>query len=161
MSTTKKTAGAIEKGLNVVFAVQQGCLLLIVNLFLCGFFGWAGYEAFVAFQLEANGDTTPGTVIALDEHTIDGPSYAPIVEYEVAGRSYTHKSGSYSYPSEYSVGDEVTVRYDRGQPATARIETSRLGRWLLPLLGVSLTFIGSIVFNIWAIGRLRRGQEID
>jgi hypothetical protein len=160
MSTSSKTTSAFEKGFTALFMAQQGCVLLIVNLFSCGFFGWSAYETLVAYQLEANGDTAPGMVIALDKHTIDGPSYAPIVEYVVAGQTYTHKSGNYSNPSRYSVGDELTVRYDIDHPETARIESSWLSRWFLPLLGVSFTVIGSLVYNVWAIRRLRRGEDI-
>lgn len=161
MSQSKKAASVVEKGLNAAYMVQQGCTALIINLFICGFLGWGIYDAIIAIRLENNGQATPGTVIALDEHSDGGITYAPVVEYEAYGRTYSFTSGSYSYPAEYEVGEAATVRYDRDEPNTARIESSWLDRWLLPLILVPIMFIAFILANIWIIRRWRRGEDID
>jgi hypothetical protein len=161
MSKSKTAPGALEKAFNVFYWGQQGCFALLINLFLCGFLGWGLYEMVIALQLERNGEIVAGSVVALDEHTQDGVTYAPVVEYRVAGRTYSFTSSSYSYPAEYSVGEQVSVRYDRDDPDTARLNTSWAERWLFPVILVAIMLGLLIGGNLWIIARWRRGEDID
>jgi hypothetical protein len=156
----RKPANVIEKGFGFLANVQQGCTLLLINLFLCGFLVWGAYGAFVAVRLETAGDTVPGMVVAMDEHTIDGISWSPVVEYEVAGRTYTFTSGHYSNPPAYSVGDRVDVRYDIANPGMAAID-SWFERWLFPLIMIVVIPVLAVVLNVVLIRAWRRGEDIS
>jgi hypothetical protein len=51
-------------------------------------------------------------------------AYAPVFSFSAAdGRTYTVTSNVSSYPSDFSVGVSVRVRYDPANPQNARIHT--------------------------------------
>jgi hypothetical protein len=94
VSKSKNAPGGLDRAFNFLHWGQQGCIALLVNLFICGFLGWGMYEALVAVQLERGGEVGPGTVVRLDEHYDAGTTYAPVVEYQVAGQTYAYTSDS-------------------------------------------------------------------
>ncbi len=149
----------LDKGLN---RLQTGCIFLLANLFLGGFCLWGTYAAYVGWQLETNGETTSGTVIEMNEfHSSDGgPTYSPIVEYEVSGQTYSFDSRNASYPPEYSVGDNVTVRYNRERPSVAQID-KWTERWLFPIIIIPAMILVAAVVNFILISAWRRGQSVD
>jgi hypothetical protein len=65
------------------------------------------------------------------ENTIE---YAPVFSFETdAGVSYTIHSNTRTNPPEFSVGDKITVLYDRGDPQGATPD-STMQLWLVPIV---------------------------
>ncbi|NMM99641.1 hypothetical protein G1C96_0219 [Bifidobacterium sp. DSM 109958] len=63
---------------------------------------------------------TTGTVSELRErHDDDGTLWSPVFSYTVGGSEYELKSGIWSRPSKFHVGDEATVLYDPFEPSHA------------------------------------------
>ena len=61
-----KAVDAVEKGADVLGKVQQGCWLVVINLFLCAFFSWGAFAAYAAIQVERQ-ETASATVVELNE----------------------------------------------------------------------------------------------
>jgi hypothetical protein len=93
------------------------------------------------------GGRVEGTVTDMAHSNSRGSrnSSAPIVTYEVEGRTYTYRSSVYSSPPSYRVGDKVTLLYRPENPASALIH-SFLEEWglalLLTALGATFAYIG-------------------
>lgn len=49
-------------------------------------------------------------------HTTRHSTYAPVFEYEFGGRKYTHTSNISSYPPQFSVGEQVTIKVNPNNP---------------------------------------------
>ncbi|KAB8293608.1 DUF3592 domain-containing protein [Bifidobacterium avesanii] len=63
---------------------------------------------------------TTGTVSELRErHDNDGTLWSPVFSYTVGGHNYELKSGIWSHPSKFHVGDKATVLYDPFEPSHA------------------------------------------
>ncbi|MEZ0611032.1 DUF3592 domain-containing protein [Fibrella sp. WM1] len=96
-----------------------------------------------------------GRVVSLSRHAIRNkrPTYAPIVSYQVAGKTY-QLEGLASSPAAYTVGQILTVQYDPARPAVGQIQ-SFMEQWLLGLIaggvGGLLTAIG--LFVVWSTAK--------
>ena len=151
----------VEKVATGINRLQTGCAFLLANLLFTGFCLWGVYMVYVAVQLESKGVVTEGIVVEMDASTTDGSTtYAPIIEFQVNGQTYSFKGGISSNPPQYSVGDQVNVLYDPGNPETAQInKTSE--RWLTPLLLIPAMIFGAIIVNFFLIRAWRRGDSFD
>jgi Protein of unknown function (DUF3592) len=84
-------------------------------------------------------------------HSSDGNTYAPVVEFEHQGKKYRFKDSISSNPPSYRTGEAVAVLCNPEHPSDARIDR---GKWnkAVPLLVAS----GGVVFfllGLWALKR--------
>lgn len=103
-----------------------------------------GVAQFVLAQsqrLLAEGAATNGTVVSAQADTVT-------FDYAAGGRSYTETLGVVSGRS-YAAGEAVEVRYDRGDPGTARLldEPRRL-----PGVGPAVVVLGIVAVGALPIG---------
>jgi hypothetical protein len=116
---------------------------------------------YVAVQLESKGIVNEGIVVDMDASTTDGSTtYAPIIEFQANGQTYSFKGGISSNPPQYSVGDQVNVLYDPDNPETAQINKGS-ERWLVPLILIPAMIFGVIVVNFFLIRAWKRGDSIN
>ncbi|MCC7359429.1 MAG: DUF3592 domain-containing protein [Anaerolineales bacterium] len=133
----------------------SGCLLIILNLFCLVFLAVGGWWGYGSFRLVQAGATTSGRVVdILVSSDDDGDSYAPVVEYTVRSLDY-QLIGTYTNPPAYAVGDRVTVRYDRANPETARLD-SFVELWLFPLVFGGVGLLLFIIINVGYVVSLAR-----
>ncbi len=94
----------------------------------------AGLALFlITNSLSASDAKVQGTVVRL---LGSSDRKAPVVEYVVNGTTYEHRSGLYSSPPAFAVGDSVTVLYDPNKPEDSRLDSYR-AEWLVAfILGV-------------------------
>jgi hypothetical protein len=156
-----KAVNAIEKGANVVSKVQQGCMLLFINLFLCAFFSWGVFAALGAIRVESQ-ETATATVVELKESNDPelGRRYTSMVEFQADGRSYTAEVGEPSIPAEHGIGETVKIRYEQADPRNAQIDDV-IDRWLFPVLIIPAMLITALIINFLAIRAWRRGEDFD
>ena len=107
--------------------------------------GFAAYS--IAFSIGAK--EVPGTVIQM----VGGNQKSPIVEYNVGGKRFTHRSSLSSSPPRYFVGEKVSVLYRPDNPKRAQIN-SFTDRWLFSvmftcggLMGVVMSFFIPKLFS--------------
>ncbi|MDE6727633.1 MAG: DUF3592 domain-containing protein [Oscillospiraceae bacterium] len=60
-------------------------------------------------------------VVEMVEHKPQGHNmrritYAPVFEYEFGGKQYTYTSSTSSYPPQFSVGEQVTIKVNPNNP---------------------------------------------
>lgn len=118
----------------LLFTLVSSAVALIVLLFTVAF----GAERALFFSAA---DTTTGTVVELRENPWSNTSRRgkyPVVEFTPRGGRTQRCEGGSSYPPAYRVGEQVTVHYDRGDPADARID-SFTELWLFPAISGGLT----------------------
>jgi len=122
--------------------VLAGAGLLVLGLHL-----HRKTELFLATAARA-----PGRVVEMaTNHSSDGNTYAPVVEFEHEGTKYRFKDSISSNPPSYRRGQAVDVLYDPVHPRDARIDR---GRWnkAVPILiggfGALLCLLG-----LWSISR--------
>lgn len=159
MSNLDKALKAVDKGVN---RVQVGCWAIIANLFFAAFCLWGVYAAYTGWQLQTKGITTPGTVVKLAERSgVEGGccTYVPVVDFEVNNQVYTFEGDTASYPPQYEVGEQVSVRYDPTNPNTAQID-SLFGRWIFPIIIIPAMILAALVINIVMLRAWRRGEAI-
>ncbi len=131
-------------------AVGGGCLWFFLNALVLIFLGIGGWYGYRSWTLVQSGGTVTGTVVDIDESTDDdGTSYAPVVEYTVAGERY-RMTGTYTNPSPYDLGDKVNLRYDRADPAIARLD-SFTDLWLLPAIFIPLGLLFGLIYNFYVL----------
>jgi len=78
----------------------------------------------------------PGSGIVVElvaNHSSDGVTWAPVVEFEHQGRKYRFKDSVSSSPASWRTGEAAKILFDPDDPADARIDR---GRWngAVPLL---------------------------
>jgi len=94
----------------------------------------------------------PGVVVRMEtNHSSDGNTYAPVVEFEHEGRKYKFKDSVSSNPPSYRTGQSVIVLCDPNHPADARIDR---GVWnkAVPLF-VAAGGALFLVLGLWALKR--------
>jgi hypothetical protein len=151
--------GSVERGIT---HLANGCMLAAANLFFAAFCLWGAYAAYASYRLEANGQTTPGRVIRLEESSsTDGGCcvYSPVVEFQVKEQTYVFESDSASYPPAYEVGESVEVLYDPADPNKAQI--NKFGeRWFFPMIIIPSMIFTAMLVNVVAFRAWRRGESI-
>ena len=159
MSKLDKTLDAVEKGAS---RLQIGCWTIFFNLFFAGFCLWGAYAAYIGWQLQTNGATTPGTVVRLNEQSdAEGGccTYVPVVDFKVNDQVYTFEGDNASDPPAYQVGEQVNVRYDPTNPNTAQID-SFFERWIFPIIIIPAMILAAAILNFFMIRAWRRGEYI-
>ncbi|GAB3966067.1 hypothetical protein GCM10028806_05990 [Spirosoma terrae] len=108
----------------------------------------------------ANIRETNGTVAQMVRKTTGRRLWAPVVTYQVDGKSYSFESEVASSPPAYTVGEQVVVTYDPGQPQKAAIKSFWIN-WL-PLLffgGLGGALVVVSLLGISALSRKRTYLE--
>ena len=158
MSRIDRSLDSVDKGLN---RIKIGCMALLVNLLFAAFCFWGVYAASVGWRLQTQGATTTGTVVRMEESDSgDGGCcvYSPVVEFQAGGELYSFDGGNASDPPDYSVGQQVEVRYDSANPNTAQID-SFYERWLFPLIIIPAMIIAALVTNFLMLRAFLRGDD--
>jgi len=127
------------------FAVPT-LLICGVGLLVLGAYLHTRTETFLAKAVRA-----PGVVVSLaTNHSSDGDTYAPVVEFAQAGHLYEFKDSVSSRPASYRVGQAVVVLYDPANARDARIDRGVWNR-AVPILvgaaGVLLCALGTWVLR--------------
>ena len=86
----------------------------------------------------------------------NGYTYAPVVEFEVEGRTYKFKDSVSSNPSWYRRGDLVSVLYDPDRPSNARIDRGKWNRIVPMLVGAFGALLCSL--GLWTLARRRTNR---
>jgi len=110
--------------------------------------GLLGAAAMIYYSLEKEakeGAMTTGTVVELSHEKIapgNPGAYDPIITFTLSsGEAITFTSDVGKQPSNFKVGQKVTVRYDPDDPQKAKV-VSGLSKMLVPVI---LAFIGVVV----------------
>lgn len=160
--TVDRVAGAAEKAAGVANRLWIGCLTIFMNLFLGGFCLWGVYAGYMGWQLQTKGETTPGTVVRLEESSSSDDGccvYSPVVEFDVDGQTYSFEGNNASDPPDYKVGEVVDVRYDPSDPNTAQID-SYFERWAFPVCIIPAMIITALVLNFFMFRAFRRNEAV-
>ncbi len=138
----------------------QGCGLILENVAALAMAAVGAYFGFTSFTLMQGGHTVQGAVTELVESQSEdgGVSYAPIVEYEVDGQTYSFNTRNYSNPPAYHVGQQVTVLYDPAKPGFGRINNV-WELWLLPGILCPAALVMFLVFNGIALYQVMRRRR--
>jgi hypothetical protein len=139
------------------FTFWQGCGLLAQNLAALAMAAVGGYFAFTSLLLTQSGHTVQGTVTELVESNSNegGVSYAPVIEYQVDGQTYSFNTRNYSDPPAYHVGQQVIVLYDPARPGFGRIDNI-WDLWLQPGMLCPAALILFLVSNAIGLAQIRR-----
>jgi hypothetical protein len=120
----------VRKRFGVVFAVSG----LACPLIAAGFF--VHTSLFVKNALRAPGTVVELTPVESDENGIE---YKPVFSFQAIDKqTYTITSNTSTNPPEFSVGDTITVLYEKEDPAKATPDAF----WQLWLVPVVLVIIG-------------------
>lgn len=124
--------------LRIVFTLAA-VILLIVTVCLA-----SGAKKKLANRAECLGTITgfQENTSAMFRNEYDGPRLSPIVSFSVGGKTYEF-IGRY-LDTSMKVGKQVTVLYDKDNPANASIKT---GVWIAPVITGAL----ALLFGIFAI----------
>jgi len=103
----------------------------------------------------ANSLSASGWVTALtQEMGVKGYLYYPLVQFKIpSGQTMSFQSRVGSSPASYSVGQQVKVLYDIGNPQQAEID-SLSSQWFVPgcMLAMGLLFtIGGLLLSVLMI----------
>jgi hypothetical protein len=97
-------------------------------------------------QFQSGTEWTVGRVVGIEsDRNRTDPTFAPVVQYQVAERTYKTR-GAFISPLWYRVGQRVTVKYFAGCPEKAQILTWQewFAAWLGLVLGI-LFCLGGIL----------------
>ena len=158
-----RALGAVEKVGGVMNRAYIGCGIIFANLFFAAFCLWGAYAGYTSWRLEQGGETITGTVIEMEESdTSEGGCcvYAPVIEFNVNGQSYTSEGGNASNPPEYQVGEQVSVLYDPADPETAQINKWS-ERWLFPIIIIPVMLLAALLVNFFMVRAFWRNESID
>ena len=136
-------------------AIILGAITIVLGV-ICGVVV-VRTRAFVADSITAPGQVTDLVPRQSCEHGDDDrvqnctTVYAPRVRFTTAdGRQVVFVSGTASSPASYDEGDRVDVRYRRGDPDDARID-SVTGVWLGALVTGGLTLFFGALGIVWVV----------
>ena len=155
----EKVMGVVGRGANRLYI---GCITIFANLFFAAFCLWGVYAATVSWRLQIDGEIATGTVTRLEESkTSEGYCcvYAPVVEFEVNGQTYSFVNNNASNSPDYEIGSQVKVRYDPADPNTAQINQFS-DRWLFPIIIIPAMIFGALIVNFFMIRAWRRDEDL-
>lgn len=160
--TPSDKPGFLDKAQGCITLAQNGCIGLLINIFLLAFLAWGVAHAYSSWQLVSTGRTATGVVVALSESRHEGDiTYSPVVEFTVNGKTISFESGNSSNPPTHKVGDPVEVIYDPESPQDARIH-SFYELWLFPILIIPSMLITMLIINgVFVISLLRGKPAFD
>lgn len=112
-----------------------------------------------SWWLKRDGSSVSGVVVALEKSadTDGGVTYAPVIKYEVDGRTHTFTSSNSSDPPSYEVGERVELLYDAADPSEARID-SWWELWLMPVMLGGAAVIMAVVINVTLVVSFLRAR---
>lgn len=157
-----KAANTLEKVGRGANRLYIGCTTIIVNLFFAAFCLWGAYAASVSWRLETTGEVTTGTITRLEESTTSEGYccvYAPVIEFQANGQTYSFESDTASNQTDYTVGRQVRVRYDPADPNTAQIDNF-MERWLFPAIIIPAMVLASLLVTFFMVRAWRRGEVV-
>jgi Protein of unknown function (DUF3592) len=140
-----QTAVAAQRKTNrlaVPFLFVAGTGLVILGAHL-----YRTTEVFLAKAVRAQGIV----VEMAANHSSDGNTWAPVVEFSHAGNRYRFKDSVSSNPPSYRTGDRVAVLFDPDHPRDARIDRGRWNR-LVPILVAGSGALFSLL-GFWVLKR--------
>jgi len=98
-----------------------------------------------------------GVVVEMaTNHSSDGNTWAPVVEFEHAGSKYRFKDSVSSNPPSYRTGERVGVLYDPDHPRDARIDRGRWNRVVPIVIGGSGALF--CLLGFWILKRRSAGK---
>ncbi len=153
------TLGKVGRGANRLYI---GCMTIIVNLFFAAFCLWGAYAASVSWTLETTGEVTTGTITRLEESTTSEGYccvYAPVIEFQANGQTYSFESDTASNQTDYTVGRQVRVRYDPANPNAAQIDNF-MERWLFPAIIIPAMVLASLLVTFFMARAWRRDKVV-
>ena len=117
----------------------------------------AGFYVFNNTVLSKNDctETTIATIVDVNVQRTgaDLPRYYPILEYEVNGETYQHRSKVNSRYTDDMLGQKVEIKYNPQNPAEASLEYEKTGG--------SIIFIGfSVIIILGLVGVIRNRKHI-
>jgi hypothetical protein len=140
---------------------KSGCTWIFLNLVWIILIGIAIYTGRNSWELKEQGRSAQGTVVSMrevDATDNSGVTYAPVISYNVDGRSYTYESSNSSDPPAFEVGEKVAILYRPNAPDDVKIDAwSDL--WMLPVMlgaGGLVVAIVSLVMMVSSIRQRRR-----
>lgn len=86
--------------------------------------------------------------------------YSPVIEFDVKGQTYSFEGDNASYPSDYAVGEEVSVLYHPNDPDSAQIN-KWTERWLFPMIIIPAMLVTALILNFFLIRAFWRNEHID
>ena len=140
--------------MRMIFLLVFGTIAVIMLLVAA----ISSYDAYTRSGIE---ERAPGLVVdTVEEPGGENMLYSyPVVEFtDRDGRSHTVKVPEGSSPPQWAAGDAVTVLYDPGHPADARIDSwsSTLLLWLLPgvtgIVGIGFLLAVFLVLRVMPPG---------
>ena len=134
-----------------------GCLGLILNILWIVLLAAGLLLAYNSWRLTTQGQSVEGTVVKMiSSEDEDGVTFAPVVEYDANGNTYSYESSNYSNPPAYHVGQQVKMIYDGEHPDQARI-SNFVELWLAPLLLIPFGFgTAAVTFFLMRIPSRRK-----
>jgi len=100
----------------------------------------------------------PGVVVQMaTNHSSNGNTYAPVVEFQHEGKKYRFKDSVSSNPPSYRTGEAVGVLCDPANPRDARIDRGRWNKGLPLLIGAGGAVL--LVLGFWALKRQTSASE--
>lgn len=86
-------------------------------------------------------------------------TYAPVFEYEYAGKTYQYESGISSRPAAYNVGDKVTLMIDPNDPHKA-FEPGK-SVWVIIIVCIAIGGLFAAIGGIGLITALSKKKTKD
>lgn len=125
----------------------------------------ASIGGFTNVDKESGYQSAQGTIVGVDNKKNNTPKNrtqhrcAPIVDFQVNGQTYKTISDEYSTygkgsECKYSLGDEITVRYDPADPSNSTISDSTF-EWMLGFIGAAVAITFGLVIPVRIIRRSR------
>ncbi|MDX6275037.1 MAG: hypothetical protein QOJ92_2247 [Frankiales bacterium] len=143
--------------------IRNGGLALIGLMLLVAFEWGVIHYASDAADLRDSGATTSGTVVEVIHPAKDNlGAGSAMVSYDVEGKAYVEHVDLGDLASEYAVGDEVDVYYDRNDPAHMTIDDIDNQPAATVTLMVFALVLGSwfIVQGTWRFARWIRARRV-
>lgn len=132
-----------------------GCLGLVLNLIWIVLLAAGLLLAYNSWRLTTHGKSAEGTVVKMiSSEDEDGVTFAPVVEYDANGNTYSYESSNYSNPPAYHEGQQVKMIYNADHPDQARI-SNFAELWLAPLIMIPLG-LGDAALTFYLMRMLSR-----
>ena len=120
--------------------------------------GALGVVTWAAFKLRGSLRDKPMSLQAWRQYknealsqSTDSNAYAPVVEFEHAGKKHSFKDSIGSDPPSYRIGQGVAVLYDPADPREARIDRGRWNKAVPILIGGCGAL--SVLLGLWILRR--------
>jgi hypothetical protein len=157
-----KIINTINRADNALDRLKSGCMWVFLNLVWIILLGAAVYVGKSSWELKQQGASATGSVVSLrevPETDNSGVTYAPVINYDVNGRTYTYESSNSSDPPAYDVGEKVQLLYRPNDPEDVRVN-SWFDLWFLPAMLGGGGVVVAIVSIVMMVGGIRRRRQM-